>query len=136
MTQATAVVADTHAFIWYVDGDARLSETAQASLDDATAADKPIYVSAITLLEVHYLVEHHKVPPDTFDRLIEAIEAAQSAFELYPVDGPTILAAVRAPWPLGDPSDRVIAGTARTLDLPLVTKDRRIRDSGYVNVIW
>ncbi len=37
---------------------------------------------------------------------------------------------------LGDPWDRFITATAMALGLPLVTRDRRIRESGLVGTIW
>jgi PIN domain nuclease of toxin-antitoxin system len=37
---------------------------------------------------------------------------------------------------LGDPWDRFITATAMALGLPLVTRDRRIRESGPVETIW
>lgn len=42
MSAATSVVADTHALVWYLDADARLSAAARTAFDDATAADLPI----------------------------------------------------------------------------------------------
>jgi len=35
-----------------------------------------------------------------------------------------------------DPADRLIAATAATRALPLVTKDARIEESGACEVIW
>ena len=35
-----------------------------------------------------------------------------------------------------DPADRLIAATARSLGLSLVTKDQRILDSGLLKTIW
>ena len=37
---------------------------------------------------------------------------------------------------LADPWDRFIVGTARMLALPLVTRDKAIRESRIVPVIW
>ena len=37
---------------------------------------------------------------------------------------------------LVDPFDRLIAGTALRLDVPLLTNDERIRDSGLVRTVW
>ena len=37
---------------------------------------------------------------------------------------------------LVDPFDRLIAATAVRLDVPLLTNDERIRDSGLVRTIW
>jgi len=39
------------------------------------------------------------------------------------------------PFP-GDPMDRIIAATALTEGIPLVTADERIRRSGVVRTIW
>ena len=36
----------------------------------------------------------------------------------------------------GDPMDRIIAATALTEGIPLVTADERIRRSGVVRTIW
>ena len=35
-----------------------------------------------------------------------------------------------------DPFDGLIVATARSLDLPLLTRDAAIRDSGAVRVVW
>jgi PIN domain nuclease of toxin-antitoxin system len=37
---------------------------------------------------------------------------------------------------LRDPWDRLITATTKSLDLPLVTRDEKIRDSGLVETIW
>jgi PIN domain nuclease of toxin-antitoxin system len=36
----------------------------------------------------------------------------------------------------GDPADRLIAATAKSLHLPLITADRRIRDLANYDSIW
>ena len=35
-----------------------------------------------------------------------------------------------------DPADRLLGATARVFGMPLVTKDERIRSSGFVKTIW
>lgn len=49
----SAVVADTHALIWYLLDPAKLSQDAQAVLMRGDS----IYVSAISLVGMRYLVE-------------------------------------------------------------------------------
>ena len=136
MTAPTPVVADTHAFIWYVDADRRLSTAARQAFDDATGANLPIYVPTICLLEMHYLAAKGKVPGDTPQRLGALLQQPASAFEAHPLDTDVVVAAMQAPWKLGDPADRIIAGAARVLDVPLVTRDNRIIESGYVQTVW
>lgn len=136
MTGPTAVVADTHSLVWYLDAAERLSADARRALDAATEADLPIYVPTITLLEMHYLTVRGRVAEGTPERLTALLDEPNSAFEPYPMDTAVAVAATQAPWHLGDPADRVIAGTARVLDIPLVTRDRQLTDSGYVTAIW
>lgn len=55
---------------------------------------------------------------------------------VLPLDAAVILALDRLPAGFyGDPADRIIVATARSLDLPLATHDKRIRKSHLVT-IW
>ena len=45
-------VADTHAVIWYLYDDPRLSPSARALIEEAAAAGDQVGVSAITLAEM------------------------------------------------------------------------------------
>lgn len=104
-------------------------------MDAATEADLPIIVSPISLLEVSYLADRGKVAAGTGERLREVLDEPDSAFDVYPVDLAVILAAIEAPWRGGAPSDRMIAGTATTLQVPLVTRDEHLRESEYVDTV-
>jgi PIN domain nuclease of toxin-antitoxin system len=53
----TAGVADTHAALWYVLKNPRLSNRAKSFIEDAASAGLSIGVSAISLAEIVYLVE-------------------------------------------------------------------------------
>ncbi len=53
----SAVVADTHAIIWYFRSPDKLSLEAAIALDGAVNNGYPIYLSAISLVEITYLVE-------------------------------------------------------------------------------
>ncbi len=63
--------------------------------------------------------------------------ASSPALILQPIDIVVVDATTSIPRDLlTDPWDRFIVGTARALALPLVTRDRAIRDSGLVPTIW
>ena len=89
MTLATAVVADTQILIWYVIDPDRLSADAVAALEDATAADQPIYVSAHSLVELVYAVEKARNPLTEDDRqaILREFAREDSPFEVVPVTG-------------------------------------------------
>jgi PIN domain nuclease of toxin-antitoxin system len=67
-------VADTHAVVWYVYGDAHLSGTAKALIEKSAVDGDQIGFSSITLAEVLYLVEKGKVDQRAFDRLMKSID--------------------------------------------------------------
>lgn len=64
----------------------------------------------ITLLEMHYLTVRGRAAEGTPERLTALLDEPNSAFEPYPMDTAVAVAATQAPWHLGDPADRVIAG--------------------------
>ena len=133
---ATAAVADTHVLVWYVAGRP-LTLPAQDALDGATAAGEPIYVSAISLLELVYLAESGRLTTVQVELVDEALHAEGSAFEVYPVDEDVARAVADIPRiEVPNPQDRLIAATARVLGVPLVTKDRALRHCEAVTTIW
>jgi len=132
----SALVADTHTAVWYLLNDARLSLSAREALDAASAAGNPIFVSAISVVELFYLAEKGRVPLAALQRLRTALADPLSGFVVADVNldvADAIAAIPREAVP--DLPDRVIAATACALRVPLVTRDRQIR-AASVETIW
>lgn len=131
-----AVLADTHAILWYLTADPRISGAAIAALDNATASGDPIFVSAITMVEIQYLVEKGRLSADA-QRIVEAaMDDVRNPVRLTPVDRVvvgTLGQVSRDEVP--DMPDRIIAATALVLNVPLLSRDRKIRASA-VQTIW
>jgi PIN domain nuclease of toxin-antitoxin system len=128
-----SAVADTHAVIWYIFGDIRLSLTLIAQI--AADGDRVAF-SSITLAEIVYLSERGRIPSDTFDRLLEAVDRNDAVLAEAPFDrniAQTLQLVNRTQVP--DLPDRIIAATALHLGVPLISRDRRIQLSS-VNTIW
>ena len=129
-------VADTHAVIWYIFADERLSATARAAVEEAAASGDQIAFSSITLVEIIYLAERGRIDPTTLDRLLAAVDSEEAMLIEVPTDRHVAQALRKVERTLvPDLPDRVIAATALHLGLPLITRDRRIQLSG-VNTIW
>lgn len=61
-----AGVADTHAALWYLLKNPRLSVTARQFIDNAAAAGFDIVLSPISLAESVYLVEKNRLPASAY----------------------------------------------------------------------
>ena len=131
-----SVVADTQSIVWYLTDIGRLSNTAGVELDSALEAGDGVCVSAITLIELVYLVERGRVPRSALVRLEEAIMDDTQGMTVVPVDAEVARALRRISRDVApDMPDRTIAATALHLELPLVTSDRRIQQT-QVETIW
>jgi PIN domain nuclease of toxin-antitoxin system len=129
-------VADTHAIIWYLYNDARLSPTARASIEDAAAAGEQVALSSITLAEMVYLIEKGRIDVAALTRLTAALDEADAVLVDMPFDrhiAQTMGQVARSEVP--DLPDRIIAATALHLGLPVISRDRKIQASG-LKTIW
>lgn len=127
-----AVAADTHAAIWFLNDDCRLTHTAARALDDA----QRILLPSICLIEIIYLVEKARLHAATLPRLLAELANPASTLELAPLDLGVVMAIEDiSRQVVPDMPDRVIAATAWHHCVPLVTRDGAIRASG-VETIW
>jgi PIN domain nuclease of toxin-antitoxin system len=128
------VVADTHAILWYIFQTSRLSAVARAAM--IAAESTAIHVSAITLVEIAYLIDKGRFAEAILDQLIQAMDDPASGITLAPITIGVSRAVRIVPRKLvPDMPDRIIAATAVHLGLPLVTADSQIHSSG-IAIIW
>ena len=127
---------DTHAWIWWVSEDRRLSRVARRQIDKALA-DDGLWLSLISIWEVAKRVEKGQL---VLDRpLDDWLDAATdyAGFHLAELTRPILAASCRLPPPFhGDPADQIIVATARDRDAVLVTKDQQIQQYAHVRSVW
>lgn len=129
-------VADTHALIWYIFGDDRLSPAAREFIEESAASGDQVAFSSITLAEIIYLSEKGRISSRALDRLLETIASEDSVLVEIPFDHSVALALRQIPREqVPDLPDRIIAATAFYLAVPLISRDRRIQISGLLT-IW
>lgn len=130
------VLADSHAIVWHLQGSGRLSAAAANALAEAETTDG-VVVSIATLVDLWYVTQTTQKLSDANLAELRDILASSPVLSLQPIDIAVVDATTSiARDLLTDPWDRFIVGTARALALPLVTKDRAIRESGLVPTIW
>lgn len=131
-----AGVADTHAALWYVFGDARLSGPAKSAFDEAANSRSKIVVSVISLAEVVYLVEKGRLPASAYADLQKALHDPDHVLQEAPVTTEIIDAMLEVPCvDIPDMPDRIVAATAVYFGVPVISRDGRIRASN-VQTVW
>ena len=131
------VLLDTCALIWLVD-EGKITSAAEAALEEAGATPGGIVVSAISAWEIGLLVSRGRLslnlePRDWFQQALEG------GAELAPMPPEVLIASSFLPGgALRDPSDRIIAATARAYRYRLMTRDKPLLDfaaAGHLEAI-
>jgi PIN domain nuclease of toxin-antitoxin system len=131
-----AALADTHAAVWYLFDDPRLSRTAKSLIEKTRASRRKIAVASVSLAELIYLVEKGRLPQSAYDDLRSALLRPEHVFIEVPLSGDVVdqmPRVLRSEVP--DMPDRIIAATAVHLNVPVLSRDGRIRASN-VPTIW
>lgn len=127
-------VTDTHALIWYMTDNPKLSKEAKRIL-----SEKYIIIPCILFFELLYLIEKKKIIVD-FDGFLRIISSSRN-YRIEPICLPIIKKSRIIPKEIvPDPWDRLIAATSMHLKFPLITRDESLRDIGLrdigLDVIW
>lgn len=126
-------VVDTHALVWFLRADARISLPARDALK---AADNLCVVPTIALAELRFLHARGRIDVSLAEVRAHLHDTAN--FSVHPFDEHVL---DRMPDAL-EIHDAIIVGTALALqdtgadEVALITNDRQITDSGLVQVIW
>ncbi len=129
-------VADTHTVIWYLYNDSLLSPNAKAFIETAAQQGNQIGISSISFVEIVYLIEKTRIPKGSLTSLTAELASLESIFIESPVTLQIAYSVSRiSSAQIPDMPDRIIAGTALYLGVPLISRDAKIRASN-VQTIW
>jgi len=128
------VVLDTCAILWSILTPESLSpRAAQAMTDESTR----VLVSPISCAEIACGVERSRISLDRHWKSWFRHFITLNAWQLIDIDLKIMEEAYSLPdYTDRDPADRIIIATARILQCPVVTADRRIRDYAHVDAVW
>lgn len=129
-------VIDTHALIWFLEGNSRLGANAKAILSNPNSQ---LVIPATTLAEAVWIVERGKTSIPSAKDLLSAVEADPRVV-IYPLDKDVIEKTINLSA-INEMHDRQIAATALVLAskgevAQLLTCDKNITASGFVSIVW
>ena len=131
-------VTDTHALVWHMTSDPRLSAKAKEAFQKVDHLQDHIFIPCIVFFELLYLIEKKKIVADFYGFL--RMVSSSKNYRIEPLCLPVIEKSRRIPRErVADPWDRLIAATSIHLDLPLITRDEALREvltEIKVEVIW
>jgi PIN domain nuclease of toxin-antitoxin system len=127
----SAVLLDTHIWLWYAEGAAdRLRAASVKKLDDARTRDG-LCVSAISVWEIgmHSVKGRIQLSVPLRDWIERAL--AVPGIRFVPLNAAAAAESTLLPGePQGDPADRFLMATARVENLVLATRDQQILNYG------
>jgi PIN domain nuclease of toxin-antitoxin system len=126
------LLLDTHAFLWWVTDDHRLSIAGRASIG---ASENEVFLSAVSVWEIITKVRIGRLPiAEPVDGFI-ARHLDENAFQSLSITMRHTFALQILPDLHRDPFDRMLVAQALTEAMPLVTGDRAVR-AYPVSTIW
>jgi PIN domain nuclease of toxin-antitoxin system len=128
------LLLDTHAFLWFVAGDASLATAARTAIADP---GNQAFVSIASAWEVAIKVSLGKLTVDAstvrefFDEQMGA-----NGFTYLPIDPPHVFRVADLPFHHRDPFDRLIIAQALEESMTLVTREGAAFGPYGVTLLW
>ncbi len=114
---------DTHAFLWWISDDARLSERCRAIISDGV---NEILFSAVSAWEIVVKAGIGRLAvPDNLENYIPE-QVSRNRFEVLPISITHALRVSRLPNHHKDPFDRMLVAQAQVEKVTILTGDAQI----------
>jgi PIN domain nuclease of toxin-antitoxin system len=126
------VLLDTHAFLWWVIDDAKLSKIAKEIIADPT---NTIYLSVVSAWEIIIKERTGKLTLPEPPAIYIPSRLASNQLISLDVQMQHVLQIASLPDHHRDPFDRLLIAQSQIEDIPLITVDHSISQYS-VNVIW
>jgi PIN domain nuclease of toxin-antitoxin system len=130
-----AAVTDTHPLVFHAAGGAKLGGKAAAFFDRCERREAILYVPGAVIWECSLLARVARINLRRSVRAFFEDLFSNPAYQPIDVTPDQIFLADELRFNR-DPFDALICAAARSVELPLITRDGDIRESGAVKVIW
>ena len=126
------ILLETHAFIWFIEGNNSLSSTAR---DSILKPENQLYLSIASLWEIAIKLNLDRLSfAEPFEQLIPHQMKLNSIHSL-PISFVHLNQLIGLPFHHRDPFDRLLIAQAISEKLPIITRDKSFPDY-EVELIW
>lgn len=126
------LLLDTHAFLWWIDDDPRLSKTSRDLIADGKN-EVFLSVACAWELAIKASLGRIKLPGKLGPFLTQQI--GENGFEVLTIQLAHALRVHELPHHHKDPFDRLLIATSQAEDMPILSRDEALADY-EVEVIW
>ena len=131
-TPSSDYVTDTMALVLHLESR-RMGALAMGAFRGAEAGGCKLHVPGMVLAEVMYLSEKGRIELSVAE--LKTYLTVHAGIAVCPM-GLDVVEAAHEIADIPELHDRLIAGSARSLGLPLITNDPVIEDSTFVDTVW
>ncbi len=131
-------ILDTHALVWFVEGNKRLSESAKAII---AATDSQLVLPLIALAEAAMIIERGRTTISDASKFLTRVYT-DTRIEIFPLTLDIFERSLTAEGlRIPELHDRFIVSTGLHLQdlgdtVEIITKDQAITDAGVLSVLW
>lgn len=125
------ILLDTHAFMWFVNGDPSLAKKAKEVIE---STDNQRFLSVASLWEMAIKINIGKLSLSQPYHLVKQ-QIEDNDIELLPIEFDHTLQFVSLPLHHRDPFDRLIIAQAMTEAMTVITKDENFKHYP-IEIVW
>lgn len=131
-TLAAEYVADTVSLVLYLE-NRKTGAIAEQIYDSVENGTSIVHIPAMVFAEILYLSEKKRITATLTDAL--NLTKKSVGFKILAINGEIIENAAQI-TDIPELHDRIIAASAKYLNLELITNDSKIQKSAFVQTIW
>ena len=122
---------DTHALIWFLNGDKDLSSKARKAIESSSATN---FISIVSLWEIAIKISLDRLELKApFDKIGDEIE--NNNFQMLPITFQDTLILSSLPFHHRDPFDRLLIAQSMNNQFTLISKDQHFH-SYNIRILW
>jgi PIN domain nuclease of toxin-antitoxin system len=126
-------VADTHALLWWFTDSPKISPKASEIFSKCEAGENIIFIPSIVIAEALSIFDKKRIDFN-FKKLFKEINNSQN-FVLIALDY-AVLEKMVSLKEISELHDKIIASTAKYLNVSVITKDKFLQNLKSIRTVW